>query len=269
MIFAQRETALFMARNLYRFFVYYEIDEAVERDVIGPLADLFIASKWEIKPVLKAIFSSEHFFMADVRSCFIKSPIEYCVGAMREFDVAFPNDSNVLTQYTAWSSIYSVRNNGAASQGQTLGSPPNVAGWSAYYQEPGFHRNWINTDSFAKRLRFMDPLFTNNGIAIGGGQRLIINVVAFNDQFGSDAANPNKVVDRAVELLYRAPVTQKFRDYAKNTFLLDNLADDSYWTEAWLTYKANPTNAQALNIVTTRLRALYRFLVGNTEYQLS
>ena len=38
MIFAQEETARFIARKLYRFFVYHFISEEVETDIIAPLA---------------------------------------------------------------------------------------------------------------------------------------------------------------------------------------------------------------------------------------
>lgn len=272
MIMAQREVALHLVRKLYRYFVYYEIDSNAEVNVIAPLADLFIANNWEIKPVLHALFTSDHFYTADVRACFIKSPIEFSIGLAREFNIVFPANngvSDVANQYLAWSTLVTTRNNAAAAQGQNLGTPPNVAGWSAYYQEPGYYRNWINTDSFPKRLRYADAFFTTTGVSLLNNTRLIVDLLAFTDQFGADAANPNKLLDRLLELIYRAPVTQKFRDYCKNTFLLDNLPDDSYWTEAWMNYKASPTNAMYVNTVSTRLRRLYRFLISNTEYQLS
>ena len=38
MIFEQQETGRFIARKLYRFFVYHFITEEAEQDIIGPLA---------------------------------------------------------------------------------------------------------------------------------------------------------------------------------------------------------------------------------------
>ncbi len=37
MIFEQEETGRFIARKLYRFFVYHFITEEAEQDIIGPL----------------------------------------------------------------------------------------------------------------------------------------------------------------------------------------------------------------------------------------
>ena len=53
MIFKQRETAKYVCRNLYRWFIYYDIDKTIEGDIIEPLADVFIKNNFEIKPVLK------------------------------------------------------------------------------------------------------------------------------------------------------------------------------------------------------------------------
>jgi uncharacterized protein (DUF1800 family) len=268
MIFSQREVALHMARKLYRFFVYYDIPAQVETEVIEPLATILIQNNWEIKPVLRALLQSEHFFSAEARACFIKSPIEFSVGFAREFELAFPAENDVVNSFTARMAIFSTRNGGAATQGQTIAAPPSVAGWPAYYQEPRYHEFWITTDTFPKRLRFADAFFNTTGVSIGTNVRLIVDIVKFTEQFGADAADPNKLIERTLELLYRIPVSQSFRNYVKNVMLLDNLEDDVYWTEAWMNYRSNPTNAMFLNIVSTRLRRFYRFMIANSEYQL-
>ena len=50
LILAQDEVAKFIARKLYRWFVYYEIDETTEANVISPLADILRNNNYEIKP---------------------------------------------------------------------------------------------------------------------------------------------------------------------------------------------------------------------------
>src|SRR6185503_6170507 len=63
MIFSKStEVSRFIVRKLYRYFVYYKIDSATEASVIAPLAQLLVSNNWEIKPVLSALFKSEHFF---------------------------------------------------------------------------------------------------------------------------------------------------------------------------------------------------------------
>ncbi|HEY0273496.1 MAG TPA: DUF1800 domain-containing protein, partial [Chitinophaga sp.] len=98
-IFAQVECAKFICRKLYRFFIYYTIDAAAEANVITPLANLFIASKFEIKPVLSALFKSEHFFDPGNMSCLIKSPVDFVVGMCREFNIQFPAPGDYTNLY--------------------------------------------------------------------------------------------------------------------------------------------------------------------------
>ncbi len=276
MIFANQEVSFFISRKLYRFFVYYDIDATVETDVIAPMAQLMRANNYDIAPALKALLSSDHFFEISQKACFIKSPIDYSVGIMREFDIEFPTLTTPATDtplvYTALGSLFQTRGNanyGISAQGQNLGDPPNVAGWAAYYQEPSFHETWINTDTFPKRLRFVEQFLTTAGMALGGGKKLWVDTVKFTDSFGQDiASDPNLLIDNALQLLYRVPPTAAMRAFLKN-ILLSGQASDHYWTDAWLAYKAAPTNTAALNIVTARLQAFYKFLVRNPEYQLS
>ena len=272
MIFASTEVAKFMCRKLYSYFIYYEIDATAEANVITPLADLFRASNYDIKPVLKALLTSEHFFDAGNKACLIKSPIDYTVGAVREFNIEFPVAADYILQYGGWNNVVGERNNGASIQGQNLGNPPNVAGWPAYYQVPVFHEYWINTDSFPRRVSYIDKFLTNTGIALGtsvlgGTKTLIVDVLKFADGFGIDASDPVKLIDLSLELLYRVPVTTKFKQYLKN-ILLSGQSSDYYWTDAWDAYKTSPTTTN-INIVKSRLQTFYKLIVDQPDYHLS
>ena len=269
MIFAKDEVALYICRRIYRFFVYYDIDATIETEVIEPMALLFRQSNYDIKPVLKVLFSSEHFFETGLKACLIKSPAENIVGYIREFDVVIP--TNVLTprlsgtttldEIPSYSAFMAMANN-MSTQAQNIGDPPSVSGWPAYYQEPGFHENWINTDTFPKRLVYSDSLLT----AARSG--LLVDVLKFTDQFGTEAEDPNTLISRVLEILYRVPPTQAMLTYLKTSILLGGQASDHYWTDAWLAYKTNPTTANT-NIVKTRLQAFYLFITRNPEYQLA
>ena len=268
MIFATDDAAKYICRKLYRFFVYYKVDATIEANVIVPLSVIFRQNNFDIKPVLKALLSSEHFFDAANVGCIIKSPVDYLIGLHREFNVIFPDATDYVTQYNAWLIVWS-NANGLAQQGQSIGDPPNVAGWEAYYQAPLYHEFWVNTDSFPKRLRFTDQLLTTAGFNLGSGKKFLINPVTYTDSFGTDAQDPNTLVDKALQLLYRVPVSANFKAYLKTTILLDGQASDHYWTDAWAAYKAAPTNAMNLAIVNLRLTKLYKFLLDSPEYQLS
>jgi hypothetical protein len=266
MLFAKAEVAKFFCRKLYTYFIYYEIDATTEANVITPLADLF-RQTYDIKPVLKALLTSEHFFDAANRGCLIKSPIDFTVGVAREFNMVFPVATDVVSQYNAWSNIVGERNNGAATQGQNISNPPNVAGWPAYYQAPVFHEFWINTDSLPRRVSFVEKLLSNTAVTLTTGLKLEIDILKFTDQFGLDAGDPVKLIDAVLQLLYRVPVSAKFKLYAKN-ILLSGQSSDYYWTDAWDAYKSTPT-AMNTTTVKTRLQTFYKFLVDQPEFHLS
>jgi len=80
MMFKVDEVALYLCRKLYEFFVYYEIDETVETNVIVPLAKVFRDSGYDVKTVLKTLLSSEHFYDTWNRGCVIKDPITQQAG---------------------------------------------------------------------------------------------------------------------------------------------------------------------------------------------
>jgi len=136
MIFTKNEVSKFIVRKLYRWFVYYKIDAATEANVIEPLAEIFRNNNYEIKPVLAALFKSEHFYDVMNQGCLIKSPADHVIGCLREFEVAFPPVSTAYADaYGMWNYIYGWLN----SLTQNLGDPPSVSGWPAYYQAPQYH----------------------------------------------------------------------------------------------------------------------------------
>lgn len=269
MIFAEEEVAYFICRKIYRFFVYYEIDATVEAEVIAPMAAILRNNNYNILPVLSALFKSSHFYDVAHKGIFIKSPLDYVIAIAREFDMVLPDANDYVYQYAAWGVLIGTTNNGAAAQGQTLGDPPSVAGWPAYYQEPVYHEFWINTDSLPRRLKFVDALFTNTGVRLAAGRQLIVDVLKFTADFTADISDPNILIDETLGLLMRVPVSNSFKAYLKTTFLLGGQDLDHYWSDAWNDYVANPTSAAAATLVRTRLQAFYRYIVDTPEFQLS
>jgi len=103
MIFNTTECARFICRKIYSFFLYYKIDDSVETNVIGPLAQIFRSSGYNVNAVLSALFKSEHFYdLAYSSACLIKSPIDFVLGLHREFNVSMPVSSDTAGSYAAW-----------------------------------------------------------------------------------------------------------------------------------------------------------------------
>ncbi|OYW16022.1 MAG: hypothetical protein B7Z54_09860, partial [Sphingobacteriales bacterium 12-47-4] len=262
MIFSKHvEVSRYLARKLYRHFIYYKIDSATEINVIEPLALLLRNSNWEIKPVLETLLKSDHFFDMANRGCYIKSPIEFATGLCREFNVAFPNASDISKQYNMWQFIQDV---GTVLQ-QDIGDPPDVAGWKAFYQTPQFYEIWINSDTLPFRNLFTDIMILSGYTQ--GGNTLIIDPVAFTKDL-PNPQDPNQLIDDALDILYRVDVSDTAKAAIKTQALLTGQTQDHYWTNAWNSYIADP-NPQTFQVVYTRLRNLYKYFMNLSEYQLS
>lgn len=261
MIFLQQEVAKFIVRKVYRWFVYYSIDSSTEANVIGPLADIFRSSNYEIRPLLTALFKSEHFFDILNRGCMIKTPADQVVGALREMNTQFPPLTDWDTNYGFWNTFYTWMVN----MGQNLHDPPNVSGMPAFYQEPLFHELWINSDSLPKRNQYTDTMI-NTGYT-RNGRRVQFNCVAFAQTL-YNPGNPNDLIDEALRVFFRNDLSSETKKQIKTQILLTGQQWDYYWTNAWMAYEANPTAAN-FNVVNTRLKSLFQYFFNLSEYQLS
>ena len=143
-ILKQPACSRFMARKLYRFFVADyptgrpEVDSASEA-VIRRLAGTMVGAKYEIRPVLRQLFLSEHFYEPALMSEMIKSPVELVVGAVRSLNTP-ARDLDVLVDATGL-------------MGQNLLFPPSVKGWDG-------GRAWINTSTLYTRQNILCFLLT-------------------------------------------------------------------------------------------------------------
>lgn len=161
LIFEVRGYALahHVCRKLYRAFVYDGADEAV----VAAMADRLIEEDWEMTSVVRALFSSAHFFDEAVLAARIKSPIELSVGFMR--DVGQPPSAQGVTWIDALSGFLN----------QQLLIPPNVAGW------PG-HRTWIDTMTMPVRWAVPDVLvFEDSGLDVEEYRAVAEAVWPFDD----------------------------------------------------------------------------------------
>lgn len=261
MIFAQNEVAKYIVRKFYRWFVYYSIDASVEANVITPLADIFRSNNYDIKPMLSALFKSEHFYDVLNRGCYIKTPADLVIGSLREMNVQFRPDTDWDTNYGLWNTFYAWMVN----LGQNPHDPPNVSGIPAFYQEPSFHEIWINSDSLPKRNQYTDTMILT-GYA-RNGFRVQFNCVAFAQTL-NNPGNPNDLVDEALKYFFRNDISAQSKAQIKTQILLTNQQWDYYWTNAWAAYVSNPTTAN-FNTVNTRLKSLFQYFFNLSEYQLA
>jgi len=134
MLLQQKQTAFFIARKVYRYFV----NEVVDEDRVEWLANRFYQSNYDIRGLMHDIFSSDWFYDAKNIGCKIKSPVELLVGIRRALPMTIQNEEVQLVLQRLL--------------GQVLFYPPNVAGW------PG-GKNWIDSSSLMIRLRIPQLIY--------------------------------------------------------------------------------------------------------------
>jgi uncharacterized protein (DUF1800 family) len=133
-LLARPETARFVVSKLWRELVSPTPDAAeVER-----LAAVFRESRYEIKPLLRALLTGDAFWAEDHRAALVKSPVDLVVGTLRTFGIR-PMDYRPAAIVTA-------------ALGQNLFTPPNVKGW------PGGEA-WITSSTLLGRKQWLDRVF--------------------------------------------------------------------------------------------------------------
>ena len=81
-VFQQPEVARHICRKIYRYFVNYDLTQAVEDNVITAVADTFILNNYELFPVIQQLLLSDHFYDIALRGSIIKNPIEFFFSIM-------------------------------------------------------------------------------------------------------------------------------------------------------------------------------------------
>lgn len=134
----QKATAKYITHKIYRFFV----NETVDQEKAGWLADRFYKSDYNIGKLLEDIFTSDWFYDEKNIGCLIKSPIELIGGIRRMLPMTIENrEAQLLVQRLL---------------GQMLFYPPNVAGW------PG-GKAWIDSSTLMFRIR-LPQLISNDDV---------------------------------------------------------------------------------------------------------
>jgi uncharacterized protein (DUF1800 family) len=134
LLLAQKTTAHFITRKIYRFFVNEQVDEKR----VAWLGERFYKNDYHIGRLMDDIFTSDWFYDQKNIGAKIKSPIELIAGMQRVLPMKLKNEEALLLLQRVL--------------GQMLFYPPNVAGW------PG-GRSWIDSSTLMMRMRI--PLLLN------------------------------------------------------------------------------------------------------------
>ncbi len=257
-IFQKEEVSKFICRKLYRWFLYYNIDDNIEQNVIVPMAQMLVDNNFEIAPVLEALLKSEHFYDPENYGCMIKNPMDFSIALINQFEVQIPNDLEL--QYQTWLTLYDIP---AVLQMQYY-NPPSVAGWTAYYQEPSYYQIWTNSVTLPFRALYVGLMLTT-GINIPGDNP-VIDVLAFVDSI-DDPYDVNNVIDEFIKILFSKDIADNQKLFFKNV-LIPGLPDFE-WNVEYTEYVSDPGNETVATSIRNKLINLLYVMLTMPEYHLS
>ncbi|HKI88465.1 MAG TPA: DUF1800 domain-containing protein [Draconibacterium sp.] len=261
MIFSKKETARFLVRKLYRWFVYHEIDEEIEQNIISPLTELFSENNFEIKPLLKKLLCSEHFFDENYRGCLIKNPLEFTIGMLRQLEFDSPDNSDIIKQYGFWNKIFYY----AKIQDMEIGNPPDVAGWPAWYLEPMYNELWINAATIPNKSAVTKSVISYGISPLSGYDKIYLDPFKVV-YLANDPSDINDLIPTLTGLLFPLPATEDQINELKEV-LIPGLPDFE-WTAEWNKYISNPDDENQKNAVSNSIKKLLIKICSMGEYQL-
>ncbi len=256
-IFQKEEVSNFITRKIYRWFVYYEIDEQIEESIIKPLAEILRDNDYDMGPMVETLLRSEHFHDTYAHGSMIKSPFDFIAAQIKNLNIDLGETQG--EQYRLWFRFY----NYSRLLQMTYFEHPTVAGWKAYYQEPLFYRTWVNETTLSSRFVFTNLVLT--GVRVDRLQ-VQANLLPMIDTIES-AEDPIALIDGLAKLTLPKPIDDGQKDYLKS-ILLPGLPDYE-WTIEYNTYKADPENEELKQAIVNRLQGMCLALLSLPEYQLS
>jgi uncharacterized protein (DUF1800 family) len=125
-------TARYITTKLFSFFAY----EGPDSSTIDRLANTFVSTNFDIRSVLRDIFTGPEFLSPQAFHGQIKEPVDYIIGSLKSLNVQNigPDVTQVLRR-----------------MGQDLLNPPDVSGWK-------FGSGWINSTTLFERFNWGNRL---------------------------------------------------------------------------------------------------------------
>ena len=218
-LFAQRPTEIaeFICRKLYEFFVHPDSkDEANNaQTIIDGMAATFVSNNFEIAPVLRQLFKSQHFFDDEAIGVIIKSPIDFYFNTLKETSFAY-TDTNVSEMV-----------NYAGMLSQKIFDPIDVAGWQR-------DRSWINTNFMIGRWLSIESILENFYTADNEQFRTLGLDISGNT--GLTSSNPDTVARLIIDFILPKGLLDQ-TEYDKAFAIFRSDVEDVYYEggnqESW------------------------------------
>lgn len=204
--------AKYICTKLYRDFV----NPIENPEIVDQLAATFLSNNFELEPVFRQLFTSEHFFDDAHLGTIIPGHIEYFMTFINE--VGYPKDETLLL-YVGYS---------ADDFNQRIFNPTDVSGW------PG-NRSWINSSSLPYRWSSITDIMNYFFVQKNNSLPHLLNLA--QSLTSMDEGDPELVVRKIID--YIMPNGLQFdQDYEEAIVVFkadvpQNYFDNGLWNMQW------------------------------------
>ncbi len=225
--------ANFICNKIYRYFVSPQLNSSV----VSAMAETFKQNEFELKPVLKQLFKSEHFFDSVNSNVIIKSPIDLMLGLHHSLSFEYKDNVDLELNFR----------NKCREMGQEVFSPVDVAGWQG-------NHDWINSETLPKRWEFADYLLIKYWQKNKNQFKTFIQSLV-----GSDQTDLRVIVIQLKDFMF-CPYEIKEEEMtdAINTFMGE--VPESYFEDGTWSLNSNSVPKQVYDLM--------RFFITLPEFQL-
>jgi uncharacterized protein (DUF1800 family) len=230
--------AQFIGKKIWRFFVEDDPTPAT----IERVAAMIRAHNFEIRPILREIFTAEEFYADRAMRSQIKSPVQFIIQTCRLLEAPLP--APLAAQ------------NAMRQMGQILFAPPNVKGWDG-------GKSWITTSTLLFRYNFANYLVNGDAMlpkpAAGKGAGPGFNKAAqMGAQIQRPPIDPAKLIpaelrDRPNELV----------DFLSTRLFATRAPENEH--QAFMQY----IEARKPDTSDTTLRGLIHLMMSTPQFQLT
>lgn len=261
-MFAQPNALDNFCENLYTFFVYDGattdgLPDEVYDSIIPVMVQTMIDSNFQIRPVLAQLFKSRHFYDIRQHGGLIKSPVNFVASMMHPMQ-SYPNFSFDIN----YAILYKIVDDYVEELGMDITTPPDVAGWLAFYQGPSKTKYWINTALIYERLKIVNSFIGGNGVNVNGNL-FQPDFLGFVDSLPG-SLDPNTVIDNMVLVFLAKDIDSTQKTALK--LVLTNGQPDFEWTDEYGDYLANPTDPVLADPVRDRIKATLLDLMKRYDF---
>jgi hypothetical protein len=271
MLLRHPNTAKYICRRLYRFYVNTEISSEIEQNVIVPLASFFSSegNNYAIEPVLEKLLTSQIFYDSANRGAIVKSPAELVVGTLRYYNQPVPN----ISEWQPFRKHTEFQCSCMIDMQMNLLDQPTVFGFTPYYQT-GYSKNWINASTLAVRSYYANCLIYR-WLLIKPNYLLGLDLLSlvtamqpnFADVAGTPAISSHAVLEGFTSGLFAVEIPQQHKDFIVDHIMMTD-QPRSDWTYVWNEYRKNTSNESIRNGVRWRCELLMRYVLRMAEYNV-